>query len=394
MQPFTDIEVLDLTQSIAGPVCTSMLSSLGAHVVKVEPPNGDAFREQLEGSMFAFANQGEKESIAVDFKTDEGQEIAADLAERADVVVESFRPGVLEKFDLDYESVRETNEDVIYCSISGFGQGGPYRDWPAYDPVVQAVSGLMSTIGYPDRPPVRIGASTIDCGTGANAAFMVASALFQRGQTGEGEHIDIALFDVALSWTGYWITYYESTGKTPTRAGAGLHGFAPNDIYEGSDDEQFYVSAFSDALYERVCSALGREDLADDERFVTQDKRWENRHELDEILDDAFAEYEREEIVERLAEAGVPTGPVRTIDEVADDEHVHDRDMISETRNVELEDDSVTARLPLRTSDGPVADVSEPPELGEHAREVLAGLGYDETEIEAILDSGAVNTPE
>lgn len=394
MQPFTDIEVLDMTQSIAGPVCASMLSSMGAHVVKVEPPNGDAFREQLDGAMFAFANQGKKESIAVDFTTDEGREIATDLAERADVVIESFRPGVLEKFGLDYETVSEDNEDVIYCSISGFGQGGPYRDWPAYDPVVQAVSGLMSTIGYPDRPPVRIGASTIDCGTGANAAFMVASALFERGQTGEGEHIDISLLDVALSWTGYWITYYDSTGQTPTRAGAGLHGFAPNDIYEGSDDEQFYVSAFSDALYERVCDALGREDLAEDERFVTQDRRWDHRDELDEILAEEFAAFEREEIVERLAEAGVPTGPVRTVDEVPDDDHVRDRNMLADTRNVVTEDDSVTARLPLRTADGPISEVAEPPRLGEHAREVLAGLGYDEGEIEAILDSEAVQTPE
>ncbi|MDX1748332.1 MAG: CoA transferase, partial [Halobacteriales archaeon] len=219
MQPLADVDVLDLTQSIAGPVCTQMLATMGADVVKVEPPGGDAFRGVVDGAMFASYNLDGKRSLSVDLKTDDGRDIVTALAERADVVVESFRPGVLAKFDLDYEAVAASNEDVVYCSITGFGQEGPYSQYPAYDPVVQAMSGLMSVIGYPDRQPVRIGASVTDCGTGANAAFMVMSALMERFRHDSGgTHIDISLFDTALSWMAYWIANYTATGEIPQRA--------------------------------------------------------------------------------------------------------------------------------------------------------------------------------
>ena len=191
MQPFRDVAVLDLTQSIAGPACTQRLATLGADVVKVEPPDGDPFRDLVDGSMFATFNLDRKRSLAVDLKRDAGREIVQDLARRADVVVESFRPGVTERFGLDYESVSEDNPGVVYTSITGFGQDGPYADYPAYDPVIQAMSGLMSVIGYPDRPPVRIGASVIDCATGANAAFLTSAALHEAERTGEGDHLDV-----------------------------------------------------------------------------------------------------------------------------------------------------------------------------------------------------------
>jgi crotonobetainyl-CoA:carnitine CoA-transferase CaiB-like acyl-CoA transferase len=200
MRPFADVDVLDLTQSIAGPVSTQLLASLGADVVKLEPPEGDAFRDIIDGAMFASVNLGHKRSVCLDLTTDDGRAAGRDLAADADVVVQSFRPGVVERFDLDYASVRERNDDVVYCSLSGFGQEGPYADRPAYDPVIQAMSGLMSMIGYPDEPPVRIGASTIDWGTGTMAAFMLASALFNRERTGEGEHIDVNLYEVATAW--------------------------------------------------------------------------------------------------------------------------------------------------------------------------------------------------
>ena len=393
MQPFEEVDVLDLTQSLAGPVCTQMLAVLGANVVKVEPPSGDAFRDILGGSMFAAFNHGPKRSVGVDLKSEAGAETVRDLAERADVVVESFRPGVLARFDLDYESVSATNEEVVFCSLTGFGQDGPYSDYPAYDPVVQAMSGLMSIIGYPDRPPARIGASVIDCATGANAAFMVAAALREADRTGSGEHIDIALFDVAVSWMSYWIANYSATDETPTRAGSGFNGIAPNDIYYAAADDPFYLCAVDDRLYGRLCRAVDREDLLEDERFVDNDTRWEHREELRETLEETFREYDRDELVELLAEAGVPSGPLNDVPELVDDDHLAERDLLTRARNLTVDDEVTVSRLPFRTTDWVPDPGDRPPEAGEHTRAVLREFGYDDEEIAALREEEAVFQP-
>jgi len=393
MQPFEDVDVLDLTQSIAGPVCTQMLTALGANVVKVEPPKGDAFRGLSQGAMFAAFNHGPKRSLSVDLKSEEGSALVRDLAERADVLVESFRPGVLEQFDLDYESVSAANEGVVYCSITGFGQEGPYSDYPAYDPVVQAMSGLMSVVGYPDRPPARIGASVIDCSTGANAAFMTSAALRERDRTGTGEHIDISLFDVAVSWLSYWIGDYSGTGDVPIRAGSGFHGIAPNDIYYAAAEEPFYLCAVNDRLYERLCRAINREELLADDRFIDNDARWEHREALREELEATFREYNRDGLVELLADSGVPAGPQQDIPEVVTDEHVTDRDLLTEVRNLILDEEVTVSRLPVRTVDWVPELDEEPPEIGEHSRQVLREFGYDETEIDALVESESVFAP-
>lgn len=386
MQPFKDVDVLDLTQSIAGPVATQFLGSLGANIVKVEPPGGDAFRDQLGGAMFASVNISGKRSVCLDLKTDEGQQAALELAEEADVVIESFRPDVLRQFQLDYESVAETNEDVVYVSVTGFGQDGPYSDWPAYDPVIQAMSGLMSTIGYPDRPPVRIGASVIDWGTGTTAAFLAASALHEREVNGEGEHIDVSLFEVTVAWMGYWIAHYTGTGEVPERAGQGFAGIAPNEIFHAADDEPFYVCAVNNQLYERLCTAIDREDLVTDELYQTNEDRWENRETLVEELEAEFAEYDRHDICERLADAGVPVGPLQTIDELADeDPHVAARELLTDSYNLHQDTPIRTASLPFQTSSGRPELEDRPPERGEHTEAVLKELGYDDATISRML---------
>lgn len=392
MQPLADMDVLDLTQSIAGPVCTQMLATMGADVVKVEPPGGDAFRGVVDGAMFASYNLDGKRSLCVNLKTDEGQAIVRELAERADVIVESFRPGVLSKFDLDYASVAATNEDVVYCSVTGFGQEGPYSDRPAYDPVVQAMSGLMSVIGYPDRPPVRIGASVTDCGTGANAAFMIVSALMDRFRHDQGgEHIDISLFDTALSWMAYWIANYTGTGEVPQRAGSGFAGLAPNSVYATGDDEMIYLCTVNDEQYERVCRAIDRPDLLADERYETNENRWANRDALREDLEEAFAAYDRESLVDILTDAGVPAGPLRTVDEVAEeDPQVKARHMLVESHNVAADRDVETARLPIRTVDWLPDVAGDPPTCGEHTREILAELGYDGDRVDSLLEADVV----
>ena len=390
MESFTDVDVLDLTQSIAGPSCTQMLASLGANVVKIEPPGGDPFRDLIDGSVFASFNYESKRSLSVDLKTDDGREILQELAAKSDVVVESFRPGVVSQFDLDYESVAEENEDVVYCSLSGFGQEGPYSEYPAYDPVLQASSGLMSVIGYPDRPPARIGASVIDCATGVTAAFLISSALRHRDLKGEGNHIDVSLFDIAVWWMGYWAADYSTSGETPTRGGSGFWGIAPNDIYHAGDGEPFYLSAINDKLYERTCRTVDREDLIDDDRFETIDDRWEHREVLRDELESAFEPYDRDQLVELLAESGVPAGPLQEIPDLLEDEHIEARDMLATSHNLKRDEETTVARFPIRTVDWYPEVGDRPPKLGEDSRAVLAELGYSDDEIDALLEGNVV----
>ncbi|WP_247007146.1 CaiB/BaiF CoA transferase family protein [Halorientalis litorea] len=386
MQPFEDIDVLDLTQSIAGPVATQFLGALGANVVKVEPVEGDRFRNVLDGAMFASVNLADKRSVCLDLKSDAGKRAASDLAAEADVVVESFRPGVMERFGLDYESVAADNEDVVYLSLTGFGQDGPYSDRPAYDPIIQAMSGLMSTIGYPDRPPVRIGASVIDWGTGTTAAFSLASALLHREATGEGQRIDVNLFEVAVTWMGYWISHYSGSGENPERSGQGFAGLAPNEVFNVAGDGNIYMCVFTDGMFADLCDALDREELVTDERFETNDARWAHRETLKEILEDEFADYDREELCEQLATVGIPAGPVQSVEElVEDDPHLAARELLVESHNVLTDTPVETAGVPFTTSEGRPDISGRPPELGEHTRAVLEELGYDDETVSRML---------
>ncbi|WP_254533832.1 CaiB/BaiF CoA transferase family protein [Natrinema gelatinilyticum] len=390
MQPLQDIDVLDLTQSIAGPLCTQMLGEMGAEVIKVEPPGGDAFRSLMNGNFFTAYNNGKK-SICVDLKTDEGRELLTDLAAKADVLVESFRPGVLAEYGLDYETVSKENEGIVYCSLSGFGQTGPYHDYPGYDPVIQAISGLMATTGYPDQPPVRIRSSLIDCGTGTNAAFAVMAAIRERDKTGEGDYIDVSLFDVGISWMSYWIANYNTTGKIPERNGQKGIGSAPNGLFEASDG-YVYMITMTQAMFERVCEAVDRPDLIDDEKYLTMDDRIENRSELRKELQEAFASFTAQELETLLLESRVPAAAVRTIDEVVELPHLKARSMLTESYNPEADEPVDVASLPFTFgSDGDRPGYSTPPpEKGEHTAEVLEQFEYSGNQIETLRSNGAI----
>jgi crotonobetainyl-CoA:carnitine CoA-transferase CaiB-like acyl-CoA transferase len=391
MQPLEGVDVLDFTQSIAGPICTQSLSALGANVVKIEPPDGDAFRPLINGSMFAACNRG-KRSLCLDLKSEEGADLARELTAEADVVIESFRPGVMARYGLDYESVVETNEDVVYCSVSGFGQDGPYEDFPAYDPIAQAMSGLLSVTGLPDGTPVRVGTSAIDYTTGLTAAMLVMGGLLNR-RDGGSEYIDVSLFDVATTWVGYWVAQYTATDRLPTRSGDGIYGIAPYGIYEAGDGEPFYLATASTKLYRRLCRTLDREDLLDDDRFETLNGRWEHRESLRSALEATFAKYNRAELVDLLVADGVPAGPVRSIDElVEEDPHASHRELFVETYNQFLETTCLTTRMPFRFADGAVDSLSPPPQQGEHTTAVLKEQGYDAETVDALLENGVLRS--
>lgn len=390
MEPLRDINVLDLTQSIAGPVCTQMLGEMGAEVIKVEPPNGDAFRPLMNGSFFAAYNNGKK-SICVDLEADEGRELLTDLAAEADVLIESFRPGVLEEYGLDYETVSEENSDIVYCSLSGYGQTGPNRSFPGYDPCIQAMSGLMATTGYPDRPPVRIRSSLIDCGTGTNAAFAIMAAIRERDKTGEGDYVDVSLFDVGISWMSYWIANYDTTGEIPERTGDIGIGSAPNGLFEASDG-YVYLITMTQAMFERLCEAVDRPDLIDEERYRTMDDRIERRSELREELHEAFASYTAQELESLLLEARVPAAAVRSIDEVVELPHIEARSMLTESYNTEVDEPVEIASLPFKfESDGERPGFSgPPPSKGEHTTEVLEQFAYSRDQIETLRSTGVI----
>lgn len=391
MKPLDDLTVVDFTQSVAGPVCTQLLAEMGATVIKVEPPMGDNFRNLMDGSMFTPFNHG-KRSVCVDLKTAEGSSIVTELADEADVIVESFRPGVLEKYDLDYEAVRFRNEDVIYCSLSGFGRTGPYQSYPGYDPCIQAVSGLMAITGYRNRPPVRIRASLIDCGTGANAAFAILAAVRQRDRGGKGTQIDISLFDVAVSWMSYWITNYSRTGELPERAGDQGIGSAPNGVFP-TRDGYTYIAVLSETMYERLCKLLDRQDLLKDERFRTNEDRIKHREALRAELNKEFEQYGAEELEQQLLEARIPAGAVRTVqDLVENDPQVEARSLIVDSYNPEVDEPVSAPSLPFRFNSGIHGSgfSSRPPKKGEHTDEILAALSYSESEIESLHEVDAV----
>ena len=390
MTPLDGTIVMDMTQSIAGPVCTQLLGEMGATVIKIEPPQGDAFRNVMQGSMFVPFNHG-KQSLCVNLKHEEGQDLLTHLAEDADIIVESFRPGTLEKYNLDYQSVLETNNKIIYCSLSGFGQYGPYHDYPGYDPCIQAMSGLMATTGYSDRPPVRIRASVIDCGTGANAAFAIMNALRHRDQRGKPSHIDISLFDVAVSWMGYWIANYDQTGELPERAGRRGIGSAPNGVFT-TVDGTIYICTMTERMYERLCKALNCPGLLADERFETMDKRLDNRSALREELHAEFESYTSKELEKLLVDARVPAGAVRTVEDIVNDPHVNARGMTVKSYNPETDDEVRVSTHPFRFDGNDESDFSSPPpEKGEHTAEILQSLSLSDQEIKRLKESETVH---
>lgn len=391
MTPLGDITVVDLTQSVAGPVCTQLLGEMGATVIKVEPPSGDNFRNLMNGSFFTPFNHG-KQSVCVDLKTDKGQEIVTTLAYEADVFIESFRPNVLDQYNLGYRSVSRVNDDIVYCSLSGFGHEGPYRDYPGYDPCIQAMCGLMATTGYPDRPPVRIRASVIDCGTGANAAFAIMAAIRHRDRTSEGTHIDISLFDVAVAWMSYWIAEYDVTGEVPKRTGQLGIGSAPNGLFS-TRDGHLYLCTMTESMYERLCSLIDRPDLLKDKRFQTVDKRLNHRDELRLILNEEFKAYTSKDLEQRCLKARIPAGRVQTVQDVTEnDPHVKERSMIVESWNPETKSSARVSALPFQFSTG-IHDgefSAPPPAKGEHTIDVLQALSYSDEEIAQLYEDSIV----
>jgi crotonobetainyl-CoA:carnitine CoA-transferase CaiB-like acyl-CoA transferase len=378
--------VLDLSHALSGPFCTMLLAELGADVIKVEPPGGDHFRPSNGGATFAVVNRN-KRGIAIDLKHTDSAAVMERLIDRADIVIENFTPGTAARLGYGYEAVSARNPGIIYASISGFGQDGPYRDLRGYDAVAQAMSGIMAATGEPDRAPVRVGPSMIDMGTGMYVVIGVLDALRTRDRTGKGAYLDFNLMESALSWMSQSIARYSQTGVVPPRTGSALATFSPYQVFNGQDG-QIFIGASTQRFWLRVCDALGLQEFIDDPRFIDVTARVENRAELTERIEEALAKAPVEEILARLRAAQVPCAPVLAVDGVVADPHVAARGVLQTASDPEI-GEILQTRMPIGDGSPP----RPAPALGEHGEEILAELGFQEIEIRTLVSSGAVLVP-
>lgn len=391
-RPLDGVRVLELGHIIAGPFCTLVLADLGAEVIKIENPDGgDSVRDSSTSGTSAFAAVNRnKKSVTLDLKSDAGSGAFQRLVADADVVVENYADGAPERLGVDAGTCRETNPELVYCSIKGFGEG-PYQQYPALDPVAEAMSGLMSVTGRPDSPPARVGASVADMTTSLYGALAVVGALQHRERTGEGQSIRVPLFESATTLMGYWLAYTDASGETPGPQGASHPNWSPYDVFRTVDDEWTFVGPNSERQWRALAAALDADHLLDDERFETIEARRRNDRELVAQLQASIEEagLRRAELVGRLRDAGVPVAPVNDTERVLADEHLEATDSFARIRAPIADVDGEGEQTRVRVPRSPIASsafdrvtATDPPGLGEDTRTILESVGYSEEDID------------
>lgn len=388
--PLTGIRVIELARVLAGPWAGQMLADMGADVIKVENPDGgDDTRawgppfvegkdgENLSAAYYHSTNRG-KRSIAVDLKTEEGQDIVRRLAATADVLIENFKLGGLVKYGLDYESLKKINPKLIYCSITGFGQNGPYANLAGYDYIVQGMSGFMSITGEPDGQPMKAGVAIADIFTGIYAVTAIQGALIHAMKTGEGQHVDMALLDVQAGILANQNMNYLVSGEAPVRLGNAHPNISPYEVVP-TEDGHLILAVGNDGQFRRLCRILGIEHVADDERFATNKARVANRVEVRRLILAQTSKWKKAELLAACGDNAVPAGPINSIAEMFDDPQVKERGL---RIDLEAADGTVIpgVRSPIVLSETPLAYHRPSPALGEHTADVLAELDHIEKE--------------
>ncbi len=395
MGPLAGLKVLDFTENIAGPYCTMILADMGAEVVKIERPGaGDEMRRHPpfvrgESVPFLTLNRGKK-SVTLNLKDPRGLEAARCLARRSDVLVENFRPGTLDRLGLGPDALRAEDPRLIVCSISGFGQTGPYRDRGGYDLVAQAMGGLMSVTGEPGRSPAKCGFPVSDLGAGMWGAIGILLAVLVRERSGQGQRVDTSLLEVPVAWSVWHAARYFATGEVPGPLGSAHPGSAPYQAFQGQDGAWLVIGAGPQHLWERLCRLLGVERLLADPRFATNADRVEHRAELEEELAKAFTARPAAAWLEALEAEGIPAGPINPIDRVFADPQVLHREMVLEQEHPVVGRHRLLG-IPVKLSLTPGQVRAPAPTLGQHTEEILPALGYSAEELTAFRQEGVTH---
>jgi crotonobetainyl-CoA:carnitine CoA-transferase CaiB-like acyl-CoA transferase len=396
MRLLDGVRVLDLSRMLAGPYGSMLLADLGAEVLKIEEPRGgDPMRAMGPpflpdgGSAYFLAVNRNKKSLALDLGRPEGREVFFDLVRHADVVWENFRPGVMARLGCDYPALAAVNPRIVACSISAYGQEGPYRDWPAFDLALQAMGGAMSLTGEPGRPPVRMGLPMGDLAGGLFGALAVTAALVRRQQTGRGAFIDLSLLDCQVSLLTYLAQYYWTDGRVPGPQGSGHASVVPYQAL-ATRDGYLVVAVFAEKFWRGFCLAVERPEWEGDPRFATNRARVEHREALMAELQAIFGKRSTQEWLERLQAAGVPAAPIQSVDRVLDDPQVRLRQMVVEMDHPHL-GRVPTLGTPVKVDGTMGLSVAPPPALGQHTEPVLREwLGYSPERIEALRRAGVI----
>jgi formyl-CoA transferase len=392
--PLAGVRVLDVSQVMAGPFSSMLLGDMGADVIKIEPPgSGDQTRRamgfKLKGNdSLGFINLNRnKRSVALNLKNPAAREAFYRLVETADILVENYRPGVTARLGIDYETLREINPRLIYASISGFGQTGPWSQRPGFDLIAQAMAGVMSITGQPGGPPTKSGVPVSDIGCALFAVYAILSAYIGRGKTGRGQYIDASLFDSALAFAIWDISEYWGTGRVPEPLGTANRFSAPYQAVRAKD-KHFVMGANNAKLFERFCALIERPDLLQDARFATIAGRLANREALIAEIEQALAADDAEAWIAKLLDAGIPAGPILNYAEALSNEHTKARDMVMEIDHP-IEGKVNSIGFPVKLSETKQEVRLHPPLLGEHTEDILAELGFDATAREQLRANGA-----
>ncbi len=392
--PLCGHRVIELSSTIAGPVCARLLADFGADVIKIEPSEGDPgrnFGAQVDGvSLYGTSMYRNKQAIVLDLKSVEGRDIALQLLDKADLLVENFRPGVLDRLGLGEEVLRKRNPGLVTVRISGYGQTGPYRDLPGYGAICEAVAGVRHLTGDPDRPPARCALPTTDYLTAVYAAFGATMALYERTRSGMGQMVDVALYESAFSQMEQAVTSYERTGDVPMRQGPRLMNTAPNSLYPTNDNHWVLIAANSDAIFRRLAAAMDHPEWSTDPRYATQRARGERVEEVDGLVTEWTLRHSAEEAQRQLIQGEVPVARVNTIADIFDDQHFRARDMLMRIPHLKLGAVTMAGVVP-KMSRTPGGVVKAGSGVGEDTREVLTqDLGFSDAEVDRLVALGAV----